>query len=100
MKRMTAIAAASLAAAFLLALGGMAARAQVPKAAPGKGSARGLPAAGIAGRYLADGDAKQALTITLLMSGTYRLTADEWDGVGLFDGRDYWGVYRYREGSS
>jgi protein TonB len=47
------------------------------------------------GRYLADGDATKAVTITPLARGVYRVVAEQWEGVGLFDGTSYWGVFRH-----
>lgn len=46
------------------------------------------------GRYLADGEATKAFTITPLARGVYHVVADQWEGVGLFDGTSYWGVFR------
>jgi TonB family protein len=95
MRRTTMIAAASFAAAFLLGVGvGAAAEKAVPERALPEATA----AAGIDGPYLADGDARHPLTISLIADGTYRVEAERWVGVGLSDGKRYWGVYRYRDG--
>ena len=54
------------------------------------------------GRYVADVDTKNAVTITLFGGDAYHVTGPQWEGVGFFDGKNYWGVFRLnrRAGSS
>lgn len=46
------------------------------------------------GRYIADGDAKNAVTITRIAGDAYHVTGPQWEGVGFFDGTSCWGVFR------
>jgi TonB family protein len=46
------------------------------------------------GRYIADADAKNAVAITRLAGDAYHVIGAQWEGVGFFDGRSYWGVFR------
>jgi TonB family protein len=48
----------------------------------------------LAGRYLADGDTTKAVTITRLAGDAYRVLGPQWEGVGFFDGKSYWGIFR------
>ena len=78
------LAAATLAAAMALACG-------APRAGAGE-----VTAPTIVGRYLVDGEAGRArgsssILIVPLAPGVYHAVADEWEGVGFFDGARYWG---------
>ncbi|MEK7329857.1 MAG: TonB family protein [Candidatus Eisenbacteria bacterium] len=83
MRRRAYTAAAGLAAALLFSPAGTLA-----------GDVQTAPPT-LEGRYLADGDATKTITITPLARGVYRVVADQWEGVGLFDGTSYWGVFRH-----
>jgi protein TonB len=48
------------------------------------------------GRYFAEGDSTGSLLIVPLARGEcpmYRIETVQWEGVGLFDGTTYWGVF-------
>ena len=52
------------------------------------------------GRWVQQGDPKTVITITPLARGVYGVIADQWEGVGLFDGKVNWGVFLYGEKAS
>lgn len=47
------------------------------------------------GRWIMEGEQKTVVTITPLARGVYGVLSDQWQGVGMFDGKSYWGVFRY-----
>jgi protein TonB len=52
----------------------------------------------LSGIYLSSGDATISVTLKMLAPGIYRALGDSWEGVGLFDGTMYWGVFRRGRG--
>lgn len=84
MNKRTCTAAASLAAALLFPVAGALA-VDVQTTPPT-----------LEGRYIQGAEPERTvITITPLARGVYGLLADQWEGVGLFDGKNYWGVFRY-----
>jgi hypothetical protein len=54
----------------------------------------------IAGRYAINGSPTDVVIITALAHGEYRTeNPGFWKGVGLFDGKIYWGVFQYPPGT-
>jgi hypothetical protein len=50
----------------------------------------------IAGRYAINGSPTDVVIITTIARGQYRIeNPGFWMGVGLFDGKVYWGVFAY-----
>lgn len=50
----------------------------------------------IAGRYAINGSPTDVVIITAIARGQYRIeNPGFWMGVGLFDGKVYWGVFAY-----
>lgn len=50
------------------------------------------------GRFLVNGDPRNIVTIMRVVAAVdeaYTVVADQWEGVGFFDGKTYWGVFRY-----
>jgi hypothetical protein len=51
----------------------------------------------IEGRYYAEGRRTEPIDISYLSENLYRAKHPEWEGVGLFDGKFYYGIYIYNE---
>src|SRR5262245_61673593 len=51
----------------------------------------------ITGRYQADGNPNYTVIITRLAGDYYRISNPAWEGVGLFDGQFYYGVYKVND---
>ena len=69
------------------------------KAASLHDESAGRPAPSITGRY-AVGGSSEHVVITSLGGDRYRIESPGfWEGVGIFDGKVYWGVFRYPQTS-
>jgi TonB family protein len=79
----------------LLIAAGLAAAFVVRAALPAEGAARAI----IGGRYLVNGEAGRVVVISVLANDVCQLVGDDWEGVGLFDGASYWGVFQHRGGA-
>ncbi|HTM58429.1 MAG TPA: hypothetical protein VL123_08450 [Candidatus Udaeobacter sp.] len=65
------------------------------RGAAGHGADLARPAPSIAGRYAVGGSSEHVL-ISSLGGDRYRIDSPGfWEGVGIFDGKTYWGVFRY-----
>ncbi len=51
----------------------------------------------IVGRYRAEGDPNYVNTISSLGGELFKIHNRAWDGVGLFDGKMYCGIFKYNE---
>lgn len=51
----------------------------------------------IEGKYFAEGVPTEEIDITYLSEGLYRMKHKIWEGVGLFDGEFYYGIYKYND---
>ena len=49
------------------------------------------------GRYYPKGDRKLVVDINRVSGNIYRLTSKTWEGVGVVDGKFYYGIYKYGE---
>jgi hypothetical protein len=71
-----------------------------PKKCDCKHAASPEPVSGpdIEGMYVVNGNPKDKVVIKRLSKNRYRLTTPGWwEGVGIFDGKMYYGVYRYHD---
>lgn len=48
----------------------------------------------LSGRYRSTGDSTKVVSLTAVAIGVFQVVGDGWEGVGLFDGTTYWGVFR------
>ena len=52
---------------------------------------------GIEGKYYAEGNRKYVNIINHVSENIYRIKSQGWEGVGIVDGRFYYGIYKYSD---